>query len=320
MIDQYNRQINYLRLSVTDLCNLKCKYCMPSEGIDKKCHSEILRIEDYLKIVQESAKIGINKVRITGGEPLVRNGIIELISQISKIDEIKDIAMTTNGLLLKKTAKQLKNAGLNRLNISLDTLDPIKYSKITRGGDLNDVLMGIEESKRVGLLPIKINVVLINGFNTDEVENLMNLASDDIEVRFIELMPIGEAASWNKTKFISNEEIKLKYSELLIDDLESESGPAKYYRKKGTNAKIGFINPISNHFCSNCNRIRVTPDGKLKTCLHSNDEIDLKEALLGKGDELKELFIESIKNKPKRHHLNDEGFVPIVRSMNCIGG
>lgn len=320
MIDQYDRKINYLRLSVTDLCNLKCKYCMPIDGIDKKCHSEILRIEDYLKIVKVSTDIGIDKVRLTGGEPLVRGGIIELISKISKIDAIKDIAMTTNGLLLKKNAQKLKDAGLKRLNISLDTMNPIKYSEITRGGNVEEVLSGIKEAKRIGLVPIKLNVVVINGFNTDEISDFIDYADDDVEVRFIELMPIGEASNWNKEKFISNDELYEQYKNILVDDLEYSNGPAKYYRKKETNGKIGFINPISHHFCNKCNRIRVTPDGKLKTCLHSNEEVDLREAINLSEEKLKQLLINSINNKPERHHLNDEGFEPISRSMNCIGG
>lgn len=293
---------------------------MPKDGVDKKSHSEILRIEDYVRIVRASANLGIDKVRITGGEPLVRNGIISLIEEISKIEEIKDLAMTTNATLLGNNAKALKNAGLKRLNISLDTLNSIKYSQITRGGNLADAIEGIGEALEVGLFPIKINVVIINGFNTDEVLDFINFASDEIEVRFIELMPIGEAANWNKSKFISNADIYKQYSDLLVDDLESSNGPARYYRRKGSNAKIGFINPISSHFCDKCNRIRVTSDGKLKTCLHSNEEIDLKDALIADDEKLMNLLIESIGHKPERHFMNDVDFVPIVRNMNRIGG
>jgi cyclic pyranopterin phosphate synthase len=293
---------------------------MPADGVDKKCHSDILSLEDHFNIVKESISLGITKVRITGGEPLVRRGIIELVRKISSLEEIKDLAMTTNGSLLRENAKALKEAGLDRVNISIDTLNHIKFNQITRGGNLTDVLEGIKEAKRVGLVPIKLNVVVINGFNTDEVRDFIRLADDDVEVRFIELMPIGEAANWNKSKFISNSELIEEHSDLLADDLVESSGPAKCYRRRGSEAKIGFINPISSHFCDKCNRVRVTPDGMLKTCLHSNEEVDLKEVLQLEEYELRELIAKSIKNKPEKHHLNDEDFIPIIRSMNRIGG
>lgn len=327
MRDKHNRKINYLRLSVTDLCNLKCKYCMPEEGVEKKNHSEILSFESCLDIVETSAELGISKVRITGGEPLVRRGIVDLVNRISQIEGIDEIAMTTNGIFLSKYAKDLKEAGLGRVNISIDTLNPLKYQSITRGGRLQDVLDGIEMAKKHGLLPIKLNVVIVNGFNTDEIENFINMAGEDIEVRFIELMPVGEASTWSEGKFISNESVIQNYSHMLADEAGPQSsGPAKYFINKNTGGKVGFINPISSHFCDSCNRIRVTPDGKLKTCLHSNDEYDLKVALQEKFDEdqrkmaLKSLLINSIMHKPKQHSMGDVDFIPIVRSMNRIGG
>lgn len=320
MVDQFDRSIHYLRLSVTDLCNLKCQYCMPEEGIDKKAHQEILRIEEYLRLVEEMTQLGVDKVRLTGGEPLVRKGIVDLVEGIAKLDGIKDLAITTNGVLLKKYAKALKQAGLTRVNISIDTLNPDKYRKITRGGNIEDVLDGIEEARKVGLLPIKLNVVLINGFNTDEVEDFIRLADEDLDVRFIELMPIGQVADWSKDKFLSNEELLMKHRDWFVIEDGEQYGPAKYYQKKDGKGRVGFINPISNHFCSTCNRVRMTADGKLKLCLHTNEEFDLKPLLKEDSRTIQKTLKTYISKKPQRHHMNDQEFVPIVRDMNRIGG
>ncbi len=320
MVDQFERQIHYLRVSVTDLCNLKCQYCMPEEGVEKKAHQDILRIEDYLKLITEMTKLGIDKVRLTGGEPLVRKGIVELVEGIGSLKEIKDLAITTNGVLLKKYAKELKDAGLTRVNISIDTLDPDKYREITRGGDLQAVLDGIAEAKRVGLTPIKLNVVVINGFNTDEVQDFIQMADEDLDVRFIELMPIGQVATWTKDKFFSNEKLLEQYRDLFIFEDGEQYGPAKYYQKKEGKGRVGFINPISNHFCSTCNRVRMTADGKLKLCLHTNEEFDLKPLLELDSATIQNTLKTYISKKPQRHHMNDQEFVPIVRDMNRIGG
>ncbi len=320
MIDQFKRSIHYLRLSVTDLCNLKCQYCMPEGGVDKKAHQDILRIEDYLRLVEEMTSLGVDKVRLTGGEPLVRKGIVDLVEGIAKLEGIKDLAITTNGVLLKKYAEELKNAGLTRVNVSIDTLDPDKYREITRGGNIEDVLGGIEEARRVGLLPIKLNVVLINGFNTDEVEDFIRLADEDMDVRFIELMPIGQVANWSKDKFISNEKLLEKHRDWFVMEDGEQYGPAKYYQKKDGKGRVGFINPISNHFCSTCNRVRMTADGKLKLCLHTNEEYDLKPLLEEDSDTIRKTLQEYIAKKPERHHMNDQEFQPIVRDMNRIGG
>lgn len=327
MRDQHSRRINYLRLSVTDLCNLKCKYCMPEAGIDKKKHSDILRFESCVEIVESAAELGINKVRLTGGEPLVRRGIVDLVKRIADVKGIDEVAMTTNGLLLSKYAGELKKAGLDRVNISIDTLNPVKYHSITRGGNLQDVLAGIASAKRHGLTPIKLNVVIINGFNTDEIENFINMSEEGLEVRFIELMPVGQASTWSQGKFISNETIIERYSRVLEKQVDKDnSGPASYFINKKTGGKVGFINPISSHFCDTCNRIRVTPDGKLKTCLHSNEEDDLGWTFDNKldGDQrkiaLRSALVKGILNKPKQHTMGDVDFVPVMRSMNRIGG
>lgn len=318
MIDSYGRNINYLRISVTDLCNLRCKYCMPEEGILKAHHNEILRLEEIYELSKKFVALGVNKIRITGGEPLIRKGILGLVENIGNLEGINDFAMTTNGLLLKKYAKDLKNAGLNRVNISLDTLDEKKYYDITKGGCLKDVLEGIEEAKKVGLTPIKLNVVLVGGFNENEIEDFVNLTKDEeIDVRFIELMPIGQAKDWSLDKFISNKAVLEKVKDLQEITKEDISSPAKYYRLPNGKGKVGLINPISCKFCDNCNRVRLTADGKVKPCLHSNDEIDLKTPLRN-GQDINKIIVDLVKNKPKEHNLEDGEY--IVRNMIAIGG
>ncbi|MBU5425184.1 GTP 3',8-cyclase MoaA [Tissierella pigra] len=318
MKDSFGREINYLRISLTDRCNLRCKYCMPEDGISKFSHDEILTLEELYEIIEIFVELGINKIRFTGGEPLVRKGIVELISKVSKLYGVKDIAMTTNGILLKEYAKDLKDAGLNRVNISLDTLDEDKYRTITRGGNLHRILEGIEEAKKVGLTPIKINTVLIGGFNDDEIESLVGLTErENIDLRFIELMPIGEAASWAKENFISNNRVLEKVGSLLPVPREDISSPAVYYKLPNGKGKVGIINPISCKFCENCNRVRLTSQGRLKLCLHSDIEIDIREAL-NSGQDIKKLIIESIGKKEESHHLEDGEY--IKRNMNQIGG
>lgn len=317
MIDRYGREINYLRISVTDLCNLRCQYCMPEKGICKKEHKEILKLEDIEKVVQAAAKIGISKIRLTGGEPLVRKGIIELIDNISKVDGIKDIGLTTNGILLKDYAHKLKKAGLSRVNVSIDSLDKNKYKEITRGGNLEDVLEGLRAAKEVGLLPIKLNVVLIGGFNDDEIEEFVNLTiNEDIEVRFIELMPMGESASWDKAHFLSNDEILEKMPQLISLPFKGQGGVARYYKLPNSKGKVGLISSLSNHFCCYCNRIRLTADGKLKPCLHSDLELDIKDY----GENMERFLMDGIINKPQRHQINNVDYVPVQRNMNQIGG
>lgn len=317
MKDSFNRNINYLRISVTDLCNLRCKYCMPLNGICKKTHDDMLSFDEIELIAKEFVNLGVDKIRITGGEPLVRNGILDLVEKVGKIKGLKDFAMTTNGILLKKYAKELKLRGLNRVNISIDTLDESKYSHITRGGDLRKVLDGIEEARKVGLNPIKLNVVLIGGFNDDEIENFVNLTKEeDIDVRFIELMPIGEASDWNIDKFISNSTVLKKVKSLIKIENSDKSSPANYYKLPNGKGKIGLINPITCKFCDNCNRVRITSEGKLKLCLHSNDEIDLRPHI--KNEDFGELINDIVKEKPEYHKLEDGEY--LHKNMVQIGG
>ncbi len=309
-----------MRISITDLCNLRCQYCMPVEGICKKEREDILTLEEIVKIVKAGVKLGIDKIRITGGEPLVRKGIVEFIQLISNIDGIKDIAITTNGILLPKYAKDLKKAGLKRVNISIDSLNPDKYKEITRGGDLSKVLDGINEAIRIGLTPVKLNVVAIGGYNDDEIEDFIQLTKDKpIDVRFIELMPIGEASQWGKDKFISNEYIQSKFSNLIELERESSS-PAKYYKLPGAKGRVGFINPISNHFCGDCNRLRLTADGKLRPCLHSNNEIDILEVARNNPEKIYDILKSAILSKPEKHDLHSKDHEESNRNMFQIGG
>lgn len=318
MKDSYGRNINYLRISVTDLCNLRCKYCMPEEGISKVHHEDMLSIEEIEEIVKVFVSLGVDKIRLTGGEPLVRNGIIDIVQRIGNLAQIRDLAMTTNGVLLKRNAQDLKSAGLNRVNISLDTLDKEKYAYITRGGKLKDVLDGIEAARKVGLTPIKINTVLIGGFNEDEIEDFVTLTKkQDIDVRFIELMPIGESIKLESEYYVSNQLILDKVPELIKVEREDISSPAVYYKLPNSKGKVGIINPISCKFCEYCNRIRLTAQGKLKLCLHSNEEIDLK-ASLRNGEDIKEIILESINQKPESHNLESGKYVS--KNMNQIGG
>lgn len=318
MRDSFGRKINYLRVSLTDRCNLRCKYCMPEKGVSKFPHHDMLTLEETYEILKAFVDLGIDKIRFTGGEPLVRKGAIDLISKVSKLDGIKDLAMTTNGTFLKEFAIPLKEAGLNRVNISLDTLDKDKYKNITRGGNIEDLFKGIDAAKNAGLTPIKINTVLIGGFNDNELEDLVIMAEEkEIDIRFIELMPIGEATNWSKENFISKDIIFKKFKNLIPVENNDISSPARYYSLPNGKIKIGIIDPISCKFCTNCNRVRLTAKGQLKLCLHSNLEIDLKAALRNK-DDIKRLIVDSIEKKQDSHHLEEGNY--ISRNMNQIGG
>ena len=318
MKDSFGREINYLRISLTDRCNLRCEYCMPEKGVKKVSHNDILTLEEMYEIIKVFVDLGINKIRFTGGEPLVRLGVVDLISKVSKLKGVNEIAMTTNGTLLETYAGDLKKAGLTRVNISLDTLNMEKYRRITRGGDLNKALNGIKAAREAGLTPIKINTVLIGGFNEDEIPDLVNLTmGHQMDIRFIELMPIGEAVGFAKDKFISNSRVLETVPNLISVEAEDRSSPARYFRLPGAKGKVGIINPISCKFCSNCNRVRLTSTGKLKLCLHSNREIELRDAMRNEED-ISSIIKEAIYSKEKEHHLENDEF--ITRNMNQIGG
>ena len=319
MKDIYGRDINYLRISVTDRCNLRCVYCMPEQGIESKKHDDILRFEDTLKIVKIASKLGIKKIRYTGGEPLVMKDIDKLIYETSKLPGIEDIAITTNGILLSEMAEDLKKAGLKRVNISLDTLDKDKFKKITRVGDLNKVLESIDKCLTLDMKPVKINTVMMKGFNDTEFDNLINLSRErPIEIRFIELMPIGEGVKMYKESKISCLEMLEVHPELI--PIKAEKGStAQLYKIEGAKGKVGFISPVSCKFCSDCNKIRLTSTGTIKPCLHSKDEINLKQYL---NDEvmLTNALKSAIFNKPLEHHLVEESDSRSTKMMYQIGG
>lgn len=318
MKDGYGREITYLRLSVIQGCNLRCQYCMP-EGKDYRAyHKNLLSLEELYKMVEVFEGLGIQKVRITGGEPLIRPGIIPFIEKISALSGIQDLAMTTNGILLKQYAKELQQAGLNRLNLSIDSLEEGRYKEITGGGSLQAVMEGIEEAKKVGLHPIKVNTVLIKGFNDHEIRNFVNWANDEeIEVRFIELMPIGNGIGWAKERFLSAEEVLKAVPELQPIEVTDAASTAVYYQIPGQKGRIGLIRPISCKFCSSCNRVRLTANGKLKYCLHSNISLDLKQALKEEKD-LAVLIQHGAALKPEFHSI-EEG-VCMEDNMFQIGG
>ena len=328
MQDSFGRKIEYMRISLTDRCNLRCVYCMPESGIEKKQHEDILTLEEFAKIAEVAAELGIKKIRITGGEPLLKKGVIDFVKKLKAIKELEEITITTNGILLADIAKDLKNAGLDRVNISLDTLRPDRFTEITRLGNLENVFLGIKAAKEAGLLPIKLNVVLIKGFNDDEISDFIKLSvEEDIIVRFIELMPIGSCAGWSREHYISAKEVLSLHPELvpLEENLEN-SGPARYYSLEDGKGKIGFIDPISHSFCSECNRIRLTSDGKIKPCLHSDEEIDLKTTLRSGNldaeimEEIKKSLLDTVFQKPKDHQFKKDGAGDIKREMYKIGG
>ena len=326
MLDNNHRVINYLRLSVTDRCNLRCAYCMPEKGIRFMPHSGILTYEEMLHIVRLSIQKGIRKVRLTGGEPLIRKGFISFLERLCKIERLEEITLTTNGVLLKNLAADIKNCGISRINVSLDSLRPERFFRITGRDFFERVREGLEEAERVGFNPIKINVVVIKGVNDDEILDFADLVlKKSYHVRFIELMPVGEQNTWNPEKFVSTDEIyRLIQSQRDLEPVELNpyDGPAQRYKMKGGSGEIGLIGALSNHFCSICNRLRLTSEGCLRGCLFSDQEIDLKTPLRNgkKDDYLLQLIELAIKNKPKEHGIVEDGPRKCIRHMNSIGG
>ncbi|MBP2663833.1 MAG: moaA 1 [Firmicutes bacterium] len=326
MNDSYNRQIQYLRVSVTDRCNFRCVYCMPTQGVKHLSHNEILSYEEFLRIIKILSKHGVNKIRLTGGEPLVRKGIVQFIRDITALQSITDLSMTTNGSLLAAMAEQLKAAGLTRVNISLDTINPKRFRQITRRGELAQTLQGIEAALAVGLTPVKLNIVLTNMITEQDIAYFVDFVHHKpVSIRFIEYMPIGESQT---TPGPSIEEIKTMINGfgrgILTPTLDIfGNGPAKYYDLPQAKGTFGFITPISDHFCGVCNRIRLTADGKFKPCLLSNQEIDVKTALRNgaSDDEITKLFYHTIAKKPQSHTLtNTDEPTEFFRRMSQIGG
>ncbi|MDI6689347.1 MAG: GTP 3',8-cyclase MoaA [Actinomycetota bacterium] len=321
LIDSYKRKIDYLRVSITDRCNLRCVYCMPKEGIKPKPHSEILTYEEIELFAKCAVKVGISRIRLTGGEPLVRRGVVDLVHRLSQISDLKDMSLTTNGILLKDYAKALVDAGLKRINISLDSLEPEVYRRLTRGGDVRKALEGMNAALEVGLDPVKINVVVLRGLN----ENLKKFAELILEypvhVRFIEYMPFNQELNY-EDRFVSCAEMMEKLKNFGgLEEVSSPlgAGPARYYTFKGAQGTLGFISPVSGHFCSKCNRLRLTADGRLRTCLFSEEEINVKKVLReGSEQRIMELIREALINKPKdRMSIRKAS---LKRRMSQIGG
>jgi len=314
MLDQHGRSIDYLRLSVTDYCNLRCIYCMPECGVSEKDHLSIMRVEEFIEIAKAAVELGIKKIRLTGGEPLVRRGILDICRGIGQLPGLEELCLTSNGILLKKYAKDLKEAGVTRLNISLDTLQPERYRAIARMGTLEEAQMGLAAAEAAGFTDIKLNAVLIGGINDDEIPQMVEQTrTKPYEMRFIELMPLGECQHWPKERFLPAEAV-LK----ACPGLEPcpSSGVAECYRIPGYKGTVGLIRPLSHKFCAECNRIRVTADGMLKPCLHSNQEISLRGL---HGEKLKQALVAGIHSKPMRHYMEERGS-DTLRNMNQIGG
>lgn len=323
--DAFDRRIDYLRISLTDRCNFRCVYCMPASGMHFMPRPEVLTSEELILVVQAAAKAGFRKLRLTGGEPSLRTDLVELIREFKSIDGIEHIAMTTNALRLAKTAGQLKEAGLDRVNISIDTLNPDRFRQMTRGGRLDQVWDGIMEADRVGLTPIKLNAVIVRGLNDDEVIDLAALSlKHKWEMRFIEVMPLTGVANVAQDGVVKSEE--------LIHEIESEFGTleslgltptdsARRYRIPGAKGKLGFISAVSDPFCSTCNRMRLTADGRLHLCLLRDDELDLRAAIRnGAGvDEIEQRIRHAVAIKPWGHGLPD-GVLPTLRGMSELGG
>ena len=325
MIDKHSRKISYLRVSVTDLCNLRCVYCMPAGGSELSRKEEILSLEEILKLIKHGISLGVNKIRITGGEPLVRKGIISLVKHIAEIKGIDDIAMTTNGVFLKEFATELKSSGLSRLNISLDTMREDRFHDITRGGNIADVFEGVEAVLKAGFKGTKMNAVVMRGDNDDEIQDFVRYIMErDIELRFIELMASGWKDMVDEDRFMPTSEIMERVrgvGELVPDKQRVGGGPATIYRIKGALGSIGFISAVSKPFCKTCNRLRLTSDGKLRSCLLSGGEVDIKDILRTSN-----LYEKEMQDKLTDAFLRVTDMKPVVHSgrnravMNQIGG
>ena len=313
MHDKFGRGIDYLRLSVTDLCNYRCEYCMAEDGVPKRSHGDILSIEELSEIGEAAVRCGVKKMRLTGGEPLVRRGILTLCEKLKALDGLQELTMTTNGSLLGAMAADLKAAGVDRLNASLDTLRPERFRAITRRGELSDVLDGLDAARAAGFAHTKLNVVLMGGVNDDEIGDFVALTRDnEYSVRFIELMPMGVCAGFPQERFLSADAVLDAVSELAPI---GGDGVAELYRVPGYRGTVGLIRPLTRCFCASCDRIRVTADGKLKPCLHSEAEFSLRGL---HSAALEDAIRSAALAKPERHHLAQGSETP--RSMNQIGG
>lgn len=315
MNDTLGRKITYLRLSVTDLCDLRCIYCMPEHGVPKRAHSEICSLEELCDMAAAAVSLGVRKVRITGGEPLVRRGVVSLCRMLRALPGLEELCLTTNGVRLPELAAPLREAGVDRLNISLDTLRPERYRSITRIGELSSVLRGLDAAEAAGFSHTKLNCVLMGGVNDDEIEDFVRLTqARPLSVRFIELMPMGACAKWEKVRFLPAGAVLDRVPELVPAGTD---GVSRLYRIPGAAGTIGLIEPMSHAFCAECSRIRITADGKLKPCLHADTEIALRGL---HGEALLDAIRQGIARKPERHALTRDGQSHAGRCMSEIGG
>lgn len=324
LTDSYGRTINYLRLSVTDRCNMRCFYCMPKEGIVNKGHAAVLTYEELLLIAESAIGLGIEKIRITGGEPLVRTGIIGFLERLGRISGLQHLALTTNGLLLAEMAADLRNSGVQRLNVSLDSLNPQTFSEITRGGDLKRVLTGLAAAEKAGFQPPKINCVIMRGVNDSEILDFAKITlSSGNSVRFIEYMPAIKEDGWQRYCISGNEILERIAAEYTLEPVDKGafSGPSRDFRIAGAQGSIGIITAVSGHFCGECNRIRVTSTGQAKGCLFSDTKTDLLPFLRPPDKEqLTKVLRVIVSTKPERHSITGEGYQHQNFTMSQIGG
>ncbi len=327
LVDPFGRAINYMRISITDRCNLRCAYCLPETGVKWLPADSLITADEIVHVTEVAAALGITKVRLTGGEPLVRPDAVDIVRRIAQIKGISDLSMTTNAILLADLAGRLKDAGLQRVNISMDTMHPEKFHRITRFGDFSKTWQGILAAENAGLTPIKLNCVVVGGLNDDEVVDLAKLSLDHAwHIRFIELMPVSNEQDWgNNLPAVNQRYVSVQRMHELLQDLHLEtvdistfSGPERTFRIPGAPGTVGFISPLGDHFCSKCNRLRLTADGRLRSCLLIDKEISIREALKS-GADLKYYLERAVAEKPKGHELSQH-HCPDARCMSQIGG
>lgn len=326
LIDKFGRHVDYIRLSVTDRCDFRCVYCM-TEEMTFLPRSQILSLEEIYQIAQAFTELGVKKIRLTGGEPLVRSDVMSLVKKLGALPGLEELLLTTNGAQLEKYSLALKEAGMNRINISIDSLDPERFKRISRVGKLERVLSGIEAARKVGFDRIRLNTVIMRGYNEDEVIPLTRYALDrDIDIAFIEEMPLGEASDHSREETTCSNDWVRKQVEQEFQVVNSETktaGPSRYVQVVGKKSRIGFISPVSHNFCEDCNRVRVTVEGRLLLCLGNEHAVDLREILRDNSltqDDLKEAIIKSMDLKPERHYFYDNEHAQPVRLMNMTGG
>nr|WP_290693187.1 GTP 3',8-cyclase MoaA [Halomonas sp. UBA3074] len=326
LVDGFGRRVRYLRISVTDRCDFRCVYCM-AEKVTFLPRAQLLTLEEIAMLSQVFVELGVEKIRLTGGEPLVRQGVLTLVQKLGDLEGLRELAMTTNGSGLVKHAEALRLAGLDRLNISLDSLKPERFKALTRTGDLSQVVAGIRAARRAGFQSIKLNAVLLKGRNDDEILDLVNFArNEEVDISFIEEMPLGAISEHNRGEtFLSTDMVRenIENHYQLLPTTETTLGPSRYYRMGGSQSRIGFISPHSHNFCADCNRVRVTAEGRLLLCLGNEHSVDLRAVMRrypGDTQRLKTSILAAMEKKPERHHFTTDGDVQIVRFMNSTGG